>query len=217
MIDPNLSAAEYAKYKLIMAAIRLFGESGVNAVSLREINRVAGAKNNSALHYHFGDKIGLVSAVIDFIQEGFNKERRSGLTKLKQRTKSQPVTVDEIMQVFIEPYVAVIEHNDWGYNAVRAIARMEFDGDAKVHEMLNTSAGPAVRTMLVLLRSVLPELPPKLLKQLINFSLNSVIQGFADHKNLHQSYLGNLAVKDLNQLATIYRLMTVAMLSAPEP
>jgi len=74
-----------------------------------------------------------------------------------------------------------------------------------------------VRTMLVLLRSVLPELPPKLLKQRINFSLNSVIQGFADHKNLHQSYLGNLAVKDLNQLATIYRLMTVAMLSAPEP
>ena len=217
MIDTTMSASEYAKYKLIMAAIRLFGEAGVNSVSLREINRVAGAKNNSALHYHYGDKMGLVSAAIDFIQEGFNKERGSGLDDLKEKAKKQPVTVDEIMQVFIAAYVTVIEKNDWGYNAVRAIARMEFDGDAKVHEVLNKSAGPAVRRMFVLLNLALPDIPPKLLKQRINFSVNAVIQGFADHKNLHQCYLGNLAVKDLSQLASIYQSMTVAMLSAPNP
>ena len=47
----NLSPSEYAKYKLILAAIHLFAEHGVDSVSLRMINREAGHKNNSALHY----------------------------------------------------------------------------------------------------------------------------------------------------------------------
>ena len=50
--------------RLVRAAEQLFAERGIDGVSLREINRVAGAKNASALQYHFGDRNGLLRAVL---------------------------------------------------------------------------------------------------------------------------------------------------------
>lgn len=49
---------------LIRAAERLFAEHGSDAVSLREINAEAGATNASAIQYHFGDRRGLIRAVL---------------------------------------------------------------------------------------------------------------------------------------------------------
>jgi AcrR family transcriptional regulator len=50
--------------RLIRAAEKLFAERGIAAVSLREINREAGAKNAVAVQYHFGDRDGLLRAVL---------------------------------------------------------------------------------------------------------------------------------------------------------
>lgn len=50
--------------RLLRAAERLFAVNGIDAVSLRQINRSAGARNATALQYHFGDRAGLVRAVL---------------------------------------------------------------------------------------------------------------------------------------------------------
>jgi TetR/AcrR family transcriptional regulator, regulator of cefoperazone and chloramphenicol sensitivity len=49
---------------LLDAAERLFGRHGIEGVSLREVGAAAGQRNNSAVQYHFGDKQGLVDALI---------------------------------------------------------------------------------------------------------------------------------------------------------
>ncbi len=51
--------------KLIDTARQLFAERGVENVSLREISRAAKQGNVSALQYHFGDREGLLSAVME--------------------------------------------------------------------------------------------------------------------------------------------------------
>ena len=51
--------------RLIAAAEELFAANGIQAVSLREIVRAAGARNATALQYHFGDRAGLVRAVLE--------------------------------------------------------------------------------------------------------------------------------------------------------
>jgi AcrR family transcriptional regulator len=56
---------EDTRSRLICAAERLFAEHGVDGVSLREIVRTSGARNATALHYHFGDRAGLIRAVVD--------------------------------------------------------------------------------------------------------------------------------------------------------
>ncbi|TGD89991.1 TetR/AcrR family transcriptional regulator [Mycolicibacterium sp. CH28] len=48
---------------LVATAERLFAERGVDAVSLREIAREAGARNVMAVQYHFTDRPGVLAAI----------------------------------------------------------------------------------------------------------------------------------------------------------
>ncbi len=55
---------ESTKQQLIAAAETLLATRGIEGVSLREINAAAGQKNSTALQYHFGNRYGLVNAVL---------------------------------------------------------------------------------------------------------------------------------------------------------
>jgi AcrR family transcriptional regulator len=50
---------------LLDVAEQLFGERGVDAVSLREIRLAAGARNAAAVQFHFENRAGLMQALID--------------------------------------------------------------------------------------------------------------------------------------------------------
>jgi len=50
--------------KLLDSAERLFAQQGVLTASVRDITTMAGQRNASAMHYHFGDREGLVAAVL---------------------------------------------------------------------------------------------------------------------------------------------------------
>src|SRR5919106_1638653 len=67
---PTRTTAE----RLIAAAESLFAVHGIDGVSLREINRAAGARNASALQYHFRDRDGLLRALM--VKHGREVEAR---------------------------------------------------------------------------------------------------------------------------------------------
>ncbi|MAT50188.1 MAG: hypothetical protein CMK32_03270 [Porticoccaceae bacterium] len=52
--------------KLIVTAERLFGDHGIDGVSIRQIVSAAGMVNSYSIHHHFGSKEGLVQAVYDY-------------------------------------------------------------------------------------------------------------------------------------------------------
>ncbi len=52
------------KERLLHAGERLFARKGIHAVRNREINELADQRNQSALHYHFGSRAGLVDAIL---------------------------------------------------------------------------------------------------------------------------------------------------------
>jgi AcrR family transcriptional regulator len=62
--------------RLVVAAERLFALHGIDGVSLRQISAEAGSANNSAVHYHFGSKQGLVSAIFRHRLPQIVSERR---------------------------------------------------------------------------------------------------------------------------------------------
>jgi AcrR family transcriptional regulator len=53
-----------SRARLLTTAKRLFAERGLDGVSLREIVREAGIKHATAVQYHFGDREGLVKAIL---------------------------------------------------------------------------------------------------------------------------------------------------------
>ena len=76
---------EPARSALISSAERLFAERGVDAVPVGDVSRAARQRNNSAVQYHFGDKEGLVQAVVDKHQEGIDAQRVELLDRLDTR------------------------------------------------------------------------------------------------------------------------------------
>jgi AcrR family transcriptional regulator len=67
---------------ILDTAERLFGEQGLDAVSLRAIAAASGAANNSAVLYHFGDKEGLIRAIFDRRLQPIDRRRGEMLNAL---------------------------------------------------------------------------------------------------------------------------------------
>jgi AcrR family transcriptional regulator len=65
--------------RLISAAEQLFAARGIDAVSLREINRASGARNAIAVQYHFDDRAGVVRAVLEKHRPGIEARRHAML------------------------------------------------------------------------------------------------------------------------------------------
>jgi AcrR family transcriptional regulator len=87
---------EPARQKLLDAALELFAERGIGAISLREIRVAACQSNTAAVQHHFGDKDGLLRALL---------ERE--LPALVARRKELLVAADDswsIAAVFVLPF-----------------------------------------------------------------------------------------------------------------
>lgn len=61
---------------LIEAAEQLIGEKGIDGVSSREIARLAGHKNHSAVNYNFGSYEALVEALIEHRSAPISQQRK---------------------------------------------------------------------------------------------------------------------------------------------
>ena len=70
---------------LVATAEQLFAERGLEGVSLREINAAAGQRNSSALQYHFGDRGGLIRAVLAKHQPEVESRRHALLDEYEAR------------------------------------------------------------------------------------------------------------------------------------
>lgn len=60
----SATTAPDTRASIVRSAERLFARHGVEGVSLREITREAESRNTSALQYHFGDRDGLLRAIL---------------------------------------------------------------------------------------------------------------------------------------------------------
>jgi AcrR family transcriptional regulator len=56
---------EPARTRMLDSALELFAANGIGATSLREIRLAAGQRNAGAPQYHFGDKQGLLAALLE--------------------------------------------------------------------------------------------------------------------------------------------------------
>ena len=90
-----------ARDQLVRTAERLFAENGVDAVPLRQIQDEAGMRNASAVTYHFGDKDGLIRAIIDARLERIDERRRAMLAELEAQDRLDDLRA--LVEVAVRP------------------------------------------------------------------------------------------------------------------
>jgi AcrR family transcriptional regulator len=94
---PELELATADQLKRV--ALRLFGERGIEDVTLREIATAAGQKNHAAIFYYFGSKEDLV---LQLLREGatiVNDRHHRTLDELEAGGK--PLEIRDIVQILI--------------------------------------------------------------------------------------------------------------------
>jgi AcrR family transcriptional regulator len=106
---------------LIMStAEELFARKGIDSVSLNEINKAAGQRNTSALHYHFGSKDGLVEAIVYLHYETIDVALNQRLDELEA---SRPFTLRQLVVASISPFVEQLDDRR-GINYLRIVTQL---------------------------------------------------------------------------------------------
>jgi AcrR family transcriptional regulator len=63
------------KERILDVALRLFAENGIYQVPISQIREAAGQRNASAVQYHFGNRDGLIRAIVDRHIDGIHVRR----------------------------------------------------------------------------------------------------------------------------------------------
>ncbi len=107
--------------RLILAAERLFGERGIDAVPLREVVIAAGQRNASALSYHIGGQAELILAILDFRRAAVDARR----VELLAEYAAAEVEMDEtaIAAGVIIPLVELMLSDKRGGNYLRFLSQ----------------------------------------------------------------------------------------------
>ena len=117
----NGASGPDASASLIAAAEQLFADRGIDGVSLREINREAQQRNTTSLQYHFGDRQGLLRAIL--AKHGREVDaRRNAL--LDQYEANGVDDIRALASAFVLPLVAKLHDPDGGRCYLRIAAEL---------------------------------------------------------------------------------------------
>jgi AcrR family transcriptional regulator len=148
------------KAALIRAAERLFAEKGLGGVSVKEITRAAGARNESALHYHFGGVDGLIRQVFANRYREIETARTALLAGLRLDKASDEV--EAVLEAALAPFLAACLNED-GRLYARFCAQIATDPRFDIGDLIREIGMPSLETMSGLLVSRLRHIPNDIL------------------------------------------------------
>ena len=104
---------------LIRAAEDLFAERGSDAVSLREIITASGVSNASAIQYHFGDRRGLIRAILDKHEPAVDQHRQQLLDAYVDAGQDD---MRELASALVVPLAKQLENSDGGLGYLQLLS-----------------------------------------------------------------------------------------------
>lgn len=183
------TAGSGTRLALILAGERLFGEQGIDAVSLRQINTEAGQKNSSAAHYHFGSREALVGAIYAYRMERVNRRRHQLLERLPENPG-----VRHIVETIILPIVEEIGSDESGRHYIRFLAQVVGHPRIELEDIWSSPFGTGLKDSLAHLRGALPDLPPLIIGQRFGLMWEQAIHALADREQLSDRKLRGDAI-----------------------
>jgi AcrR family transcriptional regulator len=154
---------------LVVHAERLFAEQGIDGVSLRQVVSASGQRNPAAVQYHFGNKEGLIRAILQERVPAFNRRRTEMLDSL-DTTQGTP----DVRQILAAVAVPLLELGPSSGYYVRFLARLTQDRElsSRVFGSLDEATGGGGRRVNQALHEALSDLPAPVREQRISMALN---------------------------------------------
>ena len=156
---------------MLDTAERLFAETSIDRVSLREIVRASGQANLSAAHYHFGSRDALIGALLARRIRAINVIRHQWLDALVANGGDKNTYGVAYGTVLV--LIDVVKTMPWGPDYVRVVAQALFNNNPDVWSYLDPDTMSGHTRVRDMLRALQPELPPRVFKDRL-WSLNNL-------------------------------------------
>jgi AcrR family transcriptional regulator len=181
--DAPTTRSALTRAKLLSVAERLFAERSIAGVSLNEISKAAGQRNSNACQYHFGDKAGLVQAILDKHVPGIKRRREQILDRLRA---SGRVTLRALVQAFVRPVAEKLEDPDGGREFIRINAQLIALHTLSVQGVRRSPLrlARADRFSRTLLEAVAERVPGPIARERLMLAAVLVFHGFDDHTRM---------------------------------
>lgn len=171
--NASSDAAARTADDLLSMAERLFAADGVENIALTQIVARSGQKNRSALHYHFGSRGGVLTAVLNRRLGPINARREALLDALAD--DASPM---DVVRALIAPLGLAGVEEPWGADYLSILAQVTFHpqllGERGVEDALLSGMRRGRHRLAGLVR-----LPEELLQQRLTWLTDSVVFAMA--------------------------------------
>lgn len=169
---------EYPKTarKLMLAAERLYGQHGLDGVSLRQVATAAGQANNYVVQHHFGSKLGLIQAVSEMRLPAMEAHRQ---TLVDAARAEGDTSVPRMLSCLFSPLVTVLAEQDMKDYARFTLAVMHLD--PQEHPFVrSTDISPASTEIRGKLSETLSDLGPDVFRRRLALSASVFLNGISE-------------------------------------
>lgn len=115
---------------LIATAELLYASRGIDSVSLNEILAASGHRNRSAMQYHFGNREGLLQAIIDRHSQQVYALRAAFMDNVDTMACSGPALA---ARVFVQPIADYMDAETAGIHYVKILSQMTVQNTALIY------------------------------------------------------------------------------------
>ena len=150
MNSPHFST----KQRILDSAEALFARHGFAGASLRQVTASANV-NLAAVNYHFGSKENLINEVFRRRLDELNGQR---LRALESVTATAGYTLEDVLDAFVRPALALSQDNKGGAGFVRVLARAYAEHNEQLRKFLHDNYGPALKEFAAAFARLLPHL-----------------------------------------------------------
>lgn len=108
------------RQQFIDAALALYAQRSIDSVSVNEVTIAAGQKNRNALQYHFGNRDGLIQAIVDQHSAKVRALRKPLLDALGQGSGS----AKQAAYALVQPLITYAEQCEEGVHYVKLLSQL---------------------------------------------------------------------------------------------
>jgi AcrR family transcriptional regulator len=173
---------EYARgaRAIIVASERLFGQYGLDGISLRQIVVAAGQVNPSAVQHHFGSKRGLIQAVYEMRTPLVEAARQAKLDSMNKRE-----TIEELLAAHLEPIIEVLPKAKRLLYARFMMRLLPLSDAEHPHFSCLDMCAPSVEIMRRMLAHF-PKLAPDIVTTRVRMAVCVFLQGICDERRVRR-------------------------------
>ncbi|MFG5409332.1 TetR/AcrR family transcriptional regulator [Piscinibacter sakaiensis] len=165
--------------RLLLAAERLIADEGVASVSMRRINVEAGARNLSAVHYHFGSLDNIIAAVFEYRMGAIDRRRRAMLDEVLAH-RGDRLGVPDVLHVVVWPLAELMLSQSGNEHYVRFSAAVNRLPRFDSWQLVKPGHRRGLVRCYLLLRRMLSSVPRDVLHTRLMMELRALIYSLAD-------------------------------------